>query len=113
LLDMGSRLSLPRSAQQLLARNAGWSASCLFSQAFGLIGQALIQWRGLLYAASLLHGTTPHSEGGSALAFSSPIAATGGAVMVEFGPPWIGSQFTSAHSERGYVGWVERSETHQ
>ena len=51
-------------------------------------------------------------KAGARLAFSSPIAATGGAVMVEFGPPWIGSQFTSAHSERGYVGWVERSETH-
>ena len=32
--------------------------------------------------------------------------------MVELGPLWMVSQFTSAHSERGYVGWVERSETH-
>jgi hypothetical protein len=62
LLHVGSRLSLPRSAQKLLARNAGWGAARFFSQALRLIGQALIQWRSLFYATALLHGATPHKR---------------------------------------------------
>jgi len=60
LLDVGSRFGLSRSAQQLLARNAGRSALRFVSQSLRLIGQALIQGRCLLYTASSLHGTTPH-----------------------------------------------------
>jgi hypothetical protein len=60
---LGSRLSLPRSAQKLLARNAGRGAARFFSQALRLIGQALIQWRSLFYATALLHGATPHTRG--------------------------------------------------
>jgi hypothetical protein len=63
---MGSRFSLACSAQQLIARYAGRGAFCFISQSLRLIGQALVQWRGLLYTASSLHGTTPHSEGGIA-----------------------------------------------
>jgi hypothetical protein len=59
---MGSRFSVSRPAEQPFALNAGWGASRLFSQALRLIGQALIQWRGLLYTASLLHGATPQGS---------------------------------------------------
>jgi hypothetical protein len=62
LLQVDSRFSLSRSAEKPLALNAGRGASRLFSQALRLIGQALIQGRGLLYAASFLHGATPHTR---------------------------------------------------
>jgi hypothetical protein len=75
---MDSRFSLSRPAEQLFALNAGWGASRLFSQALRLIGQALIQWRGLFDTASLLHGATPHTRRRERCwAISSPIAATG------------------------------------
>ena len=66
LLHVDGCFSLSRSAEKLLALNAGRGAFRLFSQALRLIGQALIQWRGLFYAASLLHGATPHNEKASA-----------------------------------------------
>ena len=62
LLHMGSRFSLSRSAEKPFALNAGRGASRLFSQALRLIGQALVQWRGLLYTTSLLHGVTPYTR---------------------------------------------------
>jgi hypothetical protein len=66
LLHVGRCFSLPRSTQKQLALDAGRGAFRLFSQALRLIGQALIQWRGLFYAASFLHGATPHKEKASA-----------------------------------------------
>jgi hypothetical protein len=66
LLHVGSCFSLPRSTEKPLALNAGRGTFRLFSQALRLIGQALIQWRSLFYAASLLHGATPHKEKASA-----------------------------------------------
>jgi hypothetical protein len=57
---VSSRFSLSCSAQQLLARNAGRRALRFVSQSLRLISQTLIEWRGLLYTASSLHGTTPH-----------------------------------------------------
>ena len=66
MLHVGSRFSLSRSAEKPFALNAGRCASRLFSQALRLVGQALIQWRGLFYAASFLHGATPHNEKASA-----------------------------------------------
>jgi hypothetical protein len=66
LLHVGSCFSLSRSTEKPLALNAGRGAFRLFSQALRLIGQALIQWRGLFYAASFLHGATPHNEKASA-----------------------------------------------
>jgi hypothetical protein len=62
LLDVDSRFGLSRSAEQSLALNAGRGTSRLFSQALRLVGQALIQWRSLFYAASFLHGATPHTR---------------------------------------------------
>jgi len=62
LLHVGSRFGLSRSAEKPFALNAGRGAFRLFSQALRLIGQALIQWRGLFYTASLLHGATPHTR---------------------------------------------------
>ena len=62
MLYVGSRFGLSRSAEKLFARNAGRGSSRLFAQALRVIGQALIQWRGLLYTASLLHGATPHTR---------------------------------------------------
>jgi len=62
LFHVGSRFGLSRSAEKPFALNAGRGASRLFSQALRLIGQALIQWRGLFYAASFLHGATPHTR---------------------------------------------------
>ena len=62
MLYVGSRFGLSRSAEKLFARNAGWGASCLFAQALRVIGQALIQWRGLYDTASLLHGATPQGS---------------------------------------------------
>jgi hypothetical protein len=59
---LGSRFSLSRSAEKPLALNAMRGASRLFAQALRLIGQALIQWRGLFDAASSLHGATPHTR---------------------------------------------------
>jgi hypothetical protein len=75
---VGSRFSVSRSAKQPFALNAGRGASRLFSQALRLIGQALIQWRGLL-----LHGVvaarrySTYETAGALLAFSSPMAAMG------------------------------------
>jgi hypothetical protein len=66
LLHVDGGFSLSRSTEKLLALNAGRGAFRLFSQALCLIGQALIQWRGLFYAASFLHGATPHNEKASA-----------------------------------------------
>ena len=66
MLHVGSCFSLPRSAEKPFALDAGRGAFRLFSQALRLIGQALIQWRGLFYAASFLHGATPHNEKASA-----------------------------------------------
>ena len=63
LLHVRCRFSVARSAQQPLAFNAGRGASRLFSQALRLIGQALIKWRGLFDATTLLHGATPHARG--------------------------------------------------
>jgi hypothetical protein len=62
LFHVSSRFGVPRSAQKPLALNAGRDAFRLFSQALRLIGQALIQWRGLFDTASLLHGATPHTR---------------------------------------------------
>jgi hypothetical protein len=66
LLHVGSHFGLSRSAEKPFALNARRGAFRLFSQALRLIGQALIQWRGLFYAASFLHGATPHKEEASA-----------------------------------------------
>jgi hypothetical protein len=60
LLHVDGCFSLPRSTEKLLALNAGRGAFRFFSQALRLIGQALIEGRGLFYAASFLHGATPH-----------------------------------------------------
>jgi len=57
-----SRFRLSRSAEKPLALNAGRGAFRLFAQALRLIGQALIQGRGLFYTASLLHGATPRTR---------------------------------------------------
>ena len=62
MLHVGSRFSLSRSAEKPFALDAGRGAFRLFSQALRLVGQALIQWRGLFYTASLLHGATPHTR---------------------------------------------------
>jgi hypothetical protein len=66
LLHVDGGFSLSRSTEKLLALNAGRGAFGLFSQALRLIGQTLIQGRGLFYAASFLHGATPHNEKASA-----------------------------------------------
>ena len=76
LLHVDGGFSLSRSAEKPLALDAGRGAFRLFSQPLRLIGQALIQWRGLFYAASFLHGATPKRRRGR-LAVPSPIAATG------------------------------------
>jgi len=60
LLHVDGGFSLSRSAEKPLALDAGRGAFRLFSQALRLIGQALIQGRSLFYAASFLHGATPH-----------------------------------------------------
>jgi hypothetical protein len=66
LLHVDGGFGLSRSAEKQLALDAGRGAFRLFSQALRLIGQALIQWRGLLYTASFLHGATPLNEKASA-----------------------------------------------
>ena len=66
LLHVDGCFSLSRSTEKPLAFDAGRGAFRLFSQALRLIGQALIQWRGLLYTASFLHGATPLNEKASA-----------------------------------------------
>jgi hypothetical protein len=66
LLHVDGGFSLPRSTEKPLALNAGRGAFRLFSQALRLIGQALIQGRGLFYAASFLQGATPHKDKASA-----------------------------------------------
>lgn len=60
LLHVDGGFSLSRSTEKLLALNAGRGAFRFFSQALRLIGQALIEGRSLFYAASFLHGATPH-----------------------------------------------------
>jgi hypothetical protein len=80
LLHLDSRFSLSRSAEQLFAFNAGRSASRLFSQALRLLGQAFIQWRGLFYTASLLHGATPHTRADGLGGDDEPYASVGGEV---------------------------------
>jgi hypothetical protein len=62
LLHVDGCFSLPRSAEKLLALNAGRGAFRFFSQALCLIGQALVEGRNLFYAASFLHGATPHTR---------------------------------------------------
>jgi hypothetical protein len=64
---VGSHFSLSRSAQKPFALNAGRGAFRLFSQALRLIGQALIQWRGLFCTASSLHGRYSTYEKAGAL----------------------------------------------
>ena len=60
LLHVDGCFSLSRSTQKPLALDAGRGAFRFFSQALRLIGQALVEGRSLFYAASFLHGATPH-----------------------------------------------------
>jgi hypothetical protein len=98
LLHVDGCFSLSRSTEKLLALDAGRGAFRLFSQALRLIGQALIQGRGLFYATSFLHGATPHTRrrerGERSHHRWQP---RDGAVMTELRPPLDGSQSTSAH----------------
>ena len=67
-----------------VALNAWRGTLGFFTQTEGLFGQSLIQGGGLLKTTALLQGATPFLRGREReQAFSSPIVAIGGAVMIE------------------------------
>ena len=84
-LHMRSCLRLPGLANEMVANNPRWRALGLFAQAFCPFRQTLIEWGVFLETASL-HGAAPFlEEAGAQPALSSPVEATGRAVMEQPG----------------------------
>jgi len=84
-LYMRRCLRLPGLANELVAHNPRWCALGLFSQAFCLLRQTLIEGRVFSETVSL-HGAAPFlEEAGAQPAFSSPMEATDRAVMEQSG----------------------------
>ena len=77
---MRNCLGLLGLANEIIAHNPRWCALGLFAQALCLLRQTLIEW-GVFFEPASLHGAAPSEEAGAQPAFSSPMEATGRAVM--------------------------------
>ena len=85
LAHVRSCLRLPGLANELVAHKPKWCALGLFAQAFCLLRQTLIEGRVFSETVSS-HSAAPFlEEAGAQPAFSSPMEATGRAVMEQSG----------------------------